>query len=477
MKTDENPFSRHLFFLLWVATATHSCFLTEVRQELFWRSSDAELARRLQEEEDRTHDVGGSYDHDHDIYAPSGRHHFHLHSRSLADLIHPPAASRRYHFPPAAPRSPAAAADADEEMARALQEEFYLQEAAAASRVVSPPLPPRAPLPPRPRMTRPFDYDYNNNNNDRDELLLPPTMARRGDDSDYLRALASPDPEPNTQPIDLDSEVALSLYCDADREDNHHHQQPHERPSSPPRHGVRVSVNVSGSRSGFTSRNARGELRVNSSRPFLAHWDYGAHSSNANGADSVDSHGGTFMLDGDDVDVFGGAGGFYDGDGDDDDVGGSGSARRAARRNGRGAPREDATYEELLALDEDNVKVGLSPAGISALPTHTFSSRPQRPSSPAAPSSASSYSASTASASASSASYSASALDTASASSVASGTQPTEDNTKCPVCLCEYEEGDVLKTLPCLHIYHVECIDRWLKTKKTCPVCLHSASC
>jgi hypothetical protein len=35
----------------------------------------------------------------------------------------------------------------------------------------------------------------------------------------------------------------------------------------------------------------------------------------------------------------------------------------------------------------------------------------------------------------------------------------------------EYEDGELLKTLPCLHSYHQECIDAWLGGHKLCPIC------
>ncbi|XP_048876466.1 E3 ubiquitin-protein ligase RLIM isoform X2 [Brienomyrus brachyistius] len=41
----------------------------------------------------------------------------------------------------------------------------------------------------------------------------------------------------------------------------------------------------------------------------------------------------------------------------------------------------------------------------------------------------------------------------------------------CQICFSEYVEGEKLRTLPCLHDYHVQCIDRWLKENATCPVC------
>lgn len=44
----------------------------------------------------------------------------------------------------------------------------------------------------------------------------------------------------------------------------------------------------------------------------------------------------------------------------------------------------------------------------------------------------------------------------------------------CPVCFATYEEGEELRTLPCLHVFHTECIDQWLtrcRAGAQCPVC------
>eukprot|EP00771_Trimastix_marina_P000858 gnl/Trimastix_PCT/1890.p1 GENE.gnl/Trimastix_PCT/1890~~gnl/Trimastix_PCT/1890.p1 ORF type:complete len:393 (+),score=56.09 gnl/Trimastix_PCT/1890:29-1180(+) len=46
-----------------------------------------------------------------------------------------------------------------------------------------------------------------------------------------------------------------------------------------------------------------------------------------------------------------------------------------------------------------------------------------------------------------------------------------EDKQQCAICLLDWEEGDEVRTLPCLHIFHAECIDRWLRDHNTCPVC------
>ncbi|XAR66297.1 hypothetical protein NMG60_11012477 [Bertholletia excelsa] len=47
----------------------------------------------------------------------------------------------------------------------------------------------------------------------------------------------------------------------------------------------------------------------------------------------------------------------------------------------------------------------------------------------------------------------------------------------CAVCLCEFEEGDELRTLPqCLHSFHAPCIDMWFYSHSSCPVCRTDAT-
>lgn len=43
--------------------------------------------------------------------------------------------------------------------------------------------------------------------------------------------------------------------------------------------------------------------------------------------------------------------------------------------------------------------------------------------------------------------------------------------TSCTICLDEFQEGESIRFLPCLHTYHVACIDEWLKQCRVCPVC------
>nr|GMD36353.1 RING-H2 finger protein ATL46-like [Ipomoea batatas] len=42
----------------------------------------------------------------------------------------------------------------------------------------------------------------------------------------------------------------------------------------------------------------------------------------------------------------------------------------------------------------------------------------------------------------------------------------------CAVCLCEFSEQDMLRLLPlCCHAFHIHCIDTWLLSNSTCPLC------
>ncbi|KAJ3669953.1 hypothetical protein LUZ60_010277 [Juncus effusus] len=42
----------------------------------------------------------------------------------------------------------------------------------------------------------------------------------------------------------------------------------------------------------------------------------------------------------------------------------------------------------------------------------------------------------------------------------------------CSVCLADYNDTDSLRVLPdCGHMFHVACVDTWLRLRPTCPVC------
>lgn len=49
-----------------------------------------------------------------------------------------------------------------------------------------------------------------------------------------------------------------------------------------------------------------------------------------------------------------------------------------------------------------------------------------------------------------------------------------EDSRQCCICLDDFEKGASRKTLPCLHGFHEECIDRALRNRGCCPICNQS---
>lgn len=78
-------------------------------------------------------------------------------------------------------------------------------------------------------------------------------------------------------------------------------------------------------------------------------------------------------------------------------------------------------YEMLLALDENNHHVGASERQINNLPQSLI--------------------------------------------------QNTDSEEACAVCLEVPSVGDTIRHLPCLHKFHKDCIDTWLRRKRSCPIC------
>ena len=42
----------------------------------------------------------------------------------------------------------------------------------------------------------------------------------------------------------------------------------------------------------------------------------------------------------------------------------------------------------------------------------------------------------------------------------------------CRICMCECCVGETIRTLPCCHEFHAECIDKWFELKPRCPLCV-----
>lgn len=50
------------------------------------------------------------------------------------------------------------------------------------------------------------------------------------------------------------------------------------------------------------------------------------------------------------------------------------------------------------------------------------------------------------------------------------------DEDKCAICLMEYLDGDVVKNLPCNHLFHKVCASSWLTRNGCCPLCKSDVS-
>ncbi|OQU85969.1 RING-H2 finger protein ATL1 [Sorghum bicolor] len=58
----------------------------------------------------------------------------------------------------------------------------------------------------------------------------------------------------------------------------------------------------------------------------------------------------------------------------------------------------------------------------------------------------------------------------------AAESQSAAPASECAVCLGEFEEGDRVRMLPaCLHVFHLGCVDAWLQSNASCPLCRASA--
>lgn len=94
------------------------------------------------------------------------------------------------------------------------------------------------------------------------------------------------------------------------------------------------------------------------------------------------------------------------------------------------AARDSMTYEEMLALEEriGSVSVGLTAEQLEKLPTTHYQHKAEAPCS------------------------------------------------LCSICMVDFASREAVVQLPrCRHLYHSQCIRRWLKEKKTCPLCLEEA--
>lgn len=52
------------------------------------------------------------------------------------------------------------------------------------------------------------------------------------------------------------------------------------------------------------------------------------------------------------------------------------------------------------------------------------------------------------------------------------GSSSSAESKECVICMIEFVTGDQIRYLPCLHIYHMNCIDDWLIRSLCCPSCM-----
>jgi len=105
-------------------------------------------------------------------------------------------------------------------------------------------------------------------------------------------------------------------------------------------------------------------------------------------------------------------------------AGGSGFRRYTSSQRYQYDVPETDNYEELLRLEEriGNVEIGISPSVLASFPTTTWTTK-------------------------------------------------ESDAHTCAICLERFKPSDRVRTLPCLEKFHCDCIERWLKSHKKCPVC------
>ncbi|KAK4785148.1 hypothetical protein SAY86_001837 [Trapa natans] len=121
---------------------------------------------------------------------------------------------------------------------------------------------------------------------------------------------------------------------------------------------------------------------------------------------------------------------------------------------------DDLDYDALRALDIENASAvpSMTEEEINALPVHKYKATgPQRDSSSRQHISSSSGSSEVMQGS----------------DAAAANTNYSEDDLMCTICLEQVNKGDLVRSLPCLHQFHANCIDPWLRQQGTCPMCKH----
>ncbi|GJN37300.1 hypothetical protein PR202_gb26236 [Eleusine coracana subsp. coracana] len=47
----------------------------------------------------------------------------------------------------------------------------------------------------------------------------------------------------------------------------------------------------------------------------------------------------------------------------------------------------------------------------------------------------------------------------------------SSEDAVCCICLSKFSNDEDLRELPCAHVFHMECVDKWLEINALCPLC------
>ncbi|KAK8623054.1 hypothetical protein V6N13_117948 [Hibiscus sabdariffa] len=46
-----------------------------------------------------------------------------------------------------------------------------------------------------------------------------------------------------------------------------------------------------------------------------------------------------------------------------------------------------------------------------------------------------------------------------------------KEDPECCICLAKYKDKEEVRQLPCSHMFHLKCVDQWLRIISCCPLC------